>query len=177
VNRSFHHALTLFSAFVFLYAFAVESSLSADAVSEKNISAASVLIPLPSPVQPPNIVPLSTSEQLGKDIFYDATLSNPAGYSCATCHNPQTGFTGPSSALNLAAGPLPGVIPGRFGRRNSGWNFLGWPHAGHRNAGANAILGSKRNGQHADRPVSAARGRLFSFAGAENFQPALRTTF
>jgi len=119
VNRSFHHALTLFSAFVFLYAFAVESSLSADAVSEKNISAASVLIPLPSPVQPPNIVPLSTSEQLGKDIFYDATLSNPAGYSCATCHNPQTGFTGPSSALNLAAGPLPGVIPGRFGRRNS----------------------------------------------------------
>jgi cytochrome c peroxidase len=93
--------------------------LSADAVSEKNISAASVLIPLPSPVQPPNIVPLSTSEQLGKDIFYDATLSNPAGYSCATCHNPQTGFTGPSSALNLAAGPLPGVIPGRFGRRNS----------------------------------------------------------
>jgi cytochrome c peroxidase len=96
----------------------VESSFGADAVSEKNISAPSVLIPLPSPIQPPNIVPLSTGEQLGKDIFYDATLSNPAGYSCATCHNPQTGFTGPSSALNLVAGPVPGVIPGRFGRRN-----------------------------------------------------------
>ena len=63
-------------------------------------------------------MPLSTSEQLGKDIFYDDTLSNPAGYSCATCHHPQTGFTGPSSALNLVAGPVPGVVPGRFGRRN-----------------------------------------------------------
>jgi cytochrome c peroxidase len=118
VNRSFHHALKFFAAFVFLSAFATESSLSADAVSGKNISAASVLIPLPAPVQPPNIVLLSTSEQLGKDIFYDDTLSSPAGYSCATCHNPQTAFTGPSSALNLAAGPVPGVVPGRFGRRN-----------------------------------------------------------
>ena len=63
-------------------------------------------------------MPLSTGEQLGKDIFYDDTLSSPAGYSCATCHVPQTGFTGPNSSLNLVAGPLPGVIPGRFGRRN-----------------------------------------------------------
>jgi cytochrome c peroxidase len=76
------------------------------------------LEPLPAPSAPPNIVPLSTGEQLGKDIFYDATLSRPAGYACATCHNPQTGFTGPSSAVNRAAGPLPGVIAGRFGRRN-----------------------------------------------------------
>jgi cytochrome c peroxidase len=80
--------------------------------------AAAVLAPLPAPAQPPNLVPLSTGEQLGKDIFYDDTLSDPAGYSCATCHNPETGFTGPSSPLNRAAGPVPGVIPGRFGRRN-----------------------------------------------------------
>ena len=118
VKRSYNHALTLFGAFVFLCAFAAELSSGADAVSEKNIPAASVLIPLPAPVQPPNLVPLSTGEQLGKDIFYDETLSNPAGYSCANCHNPQTGFTGPSSSLNLVAGPVPGVVPGRFGRRN-----------------------------------------------------------
>ena len=118
VMRSYNHALTLFDVFVLLSAFAGESSSSGDVVSEKSISAASILIPLTSPVQPPNVVPLSTSEQLGKDIFYDDTLSNPAGYSCATCHNPQTGFTGPSSALNLVAGPVPGVVPGRFGRRN-----------------------------------------------------------
>jgi len=79
---------------------------------------ATVLTPLPAPAQPPNLVSLSTGEQLGKDIFYDDTLSDPAGYACATCHNPETAFTGPSSALNQAAGPVPGVVPGRFGRRN-----------------------------------------------------------
>ena len=63
-------------------------------------------------------MPLSSAEQLGKDIFYDDTLSEPPSYSCATCHNPQMGFTGPSSPVNLVAGPVPGVVPGRFGRRN-----------------------------------------------------------
>jgi cytochrome c peroxidase len=93
-------------------------SSGSDTNLEKAIPAASILVPLTPPVQPTNIVPLSAGEQLGKDIFYDATLSNPAGYSCATCHNPQTGFTGPSSSVNLVAGPMPGVISGRFGRRN-----------------------------------------------------------
>jgi cytochrome c peroxidase len=78
----------------------------------------SLAVPLTPPAQPANTVNLSAAEQLGKNIFYDATLSEPEGYSCATCHNPQTGFTGPSSDLNRTAGPLPGVIAGRFGRRN-----------------------------------------------------------
>lgn len=81
-------------------------------------AAASVLEPLTAPAEPPNLVPLSAGEQLGKDIFYDDTLSQPEGYSCATCHSAQSAFTGPSSALNRAAGPVPGVIAGRFGRRN-----------------------------------------------------------
>ena len=72
---------------------------------------------LPPPVQTPNVVPLSPGEQLGKDIFFDHTLSNPEGYACATCHIPQTGFTGPSSLVNIIAGPVPGVIPNRAGRR------------------------------------------------------------
>jgi cytochrome c peroxidase len=62
-------------------------------------------------------VPLSPGEQLGKDIFFDHTLSDPEGYACATCHIPQAGFTGPSSFVNSVAGPVPGVYPGRFGRR------------------------------------------------------------
>jgi cytochrome c peroxidase len=77
----------------------------------------SILMPLPAPVQTPNVVPLSDGEQLGKDIFFDHSLSNPEGYACATCHVPQTGFTGPSSALNLVAGPTPGVVPGRADKR------------------------------------------------------------
>ena len=76
-----------------------------------------VLRPLPPPMQTPNVVPLSPGEQLGKDIFFDHTLSNPEGYACATCHIPQSGFTGPSSLVNIVAGPVPGVVPGRFGRR------------------------------------------------------------
>ncbi|MDR3635539.1 MAG: cytochrome c peroxidase [Isosphaeraceae bacterium] len=73
--------------------------------------------PLPVPVRPVNIIPLSPAEQLGKNLLFDTTLSNPRGYACATCHIPATGFTGPSSAVNEGLGPVPGVVAGRFGRR------------------------------------------------------------
>ncbi len=62
-------------------------------------------------------VPLSPVEKLGKAIFFDDALSSPAGISCASCHSPTTGFTGPNSEINLAAGPVPGVLPGRSGHR------------------------------------------------------------
>jgi cytochrome c peroxidase len=118
VKGSEKNLLVLFGLFMIFFAIGGETILGQDSLPANNFSTASVLKPLPAPVQPSNVVPLSTGEQLGKDIFYDDTLSSPAGYSCATCHNPQTGFTGPSSSVNVAAGPLPGVIPGRFGRRN-----------------------------------------------------------
>jgi cytochrome c peroxidase len=88
-----------------------------DDVSDRLLYDEIVLAPLPPQPQPPNIVPLSAGEQLGKDIFFDSTLSNPKGYACASCHAPQTGFTGPSSAVNILAGPVPGVIAGRVGKR------------------------------------------------------------
>jgi cytochrome c peroxidase len=72
---------------------------------------------LPPPAQTRDLVPFSVGEQLGKAIFFDHTLSNPEGYACATCHIPQAGFTGPSSAVNILFGPVPGVVPGRAGRR------------------------------------------------------------
>ncbi len=73
--------------------------------------------PLPAPAQPANVVKLTPIQQLGKNIFFDEKLSTPVGYSCATCHIPATGFTGPSSDVNQVAGPVPGVISGRFGKR------------------------------------------------------------
>ena len=73
-----------------------------------------VVGPVPPPVQPPNIVPLTPVEQLGKDILFDHTLSDPVGYACFTCHVPETGFTGPSSEINAFGGPMPGVVPSRF---------------------------------------------------------------
>ena len=67
--------------------------------------------------QTPNIVPLTPVEQLGKDVLFDHTLSDPPGYACFTCHVPETGFTGPSSEINAFSGPMPGVVPGRFRER------------------------------------------------------------
>jgi cytochrome c peroxidase len=107
------HLPALFGLIVMHTAFAVKLAYGHDTVAE-----ASVLKPLlPPPEQTRNVVPLSPEEQLGKDIFFDATLSNPEGYSCATCHIPQAGFTGPSSMVNRIAGPVPGVVAGRYGRR------------------------------------------------------------
>ena len=61
--------------------------------------------------------PQATLAQLGKQIFFDRSLSNPAGTACASCHAPATGFTFPSSNTNAQIGTAPGAAPGRFGNR------------------------------------------------------------
>jgi cytochrome c peroxidase len=77
-----------------------------------------VVGPVPPPVQPPNSVPLTPVEQLGKDIVYDHTLSDPSGYACFSCHTPQTGFASPlDSEVNAILGIPSGVVPGRFANR------------------------------------------------------------
>lgn len=60
---------------------------------------------------------LSPLEQLGKQLFFDKNLSSPAGQSCASCHAPEVGFTGPDSEVNLKTAVYPGAAPGRFGNR------------------------------------------------------------
>jgi cytochrome c peroxidase len=60
---------------------------------------------------------LSPLEQLGKQIFFDATLSTPPGQSCASCHAPEVGFTGPDSDVNLKTVVYQGAVPGVFGKR------------------------------------------------------------
>jgi cytochrome c peroxidase len=73
--------------------------------------------PLPAPRMPRDPIQLTPVEKLGKLMLYDSTLSNPPGYSCATCHVPETGFTGPNSEINAFSGPQPGIVPGRFSDR------------------------------------------------------------
>jgi cytochrome c peroxidase len=73
--------------------------------------------PLPAPSPPPDTIQLTRVEKLGKLMLYDSTLSNPPGYSCATCHVAETGFTGPNSEINAFSGPQPGIVPGRFSDR------------------------------------------------------------
>ena len=54
---------------------------------------------------------------LGKAIFFDATLSANGNQSCASCHAPEVGWTGPTAAVNAAGTVYEGSIPGRFGNR------------------------------------------------------------
>ncbi|MBI5558867.1 MAG: cytochrome-c peroxidase [Deltaproteobacteria bacterium] len=60
---------------------------------------------------------LSPVESLGKMLFFDPNLSAPSGQSCADCHDPQTGWTGPDAAINGAGAVVEGAAPGRFGNR------------------------------------------------------------
>ena len=43
---------------------------------------------------------LSDNEQLGKSIFFDTNLSINNNQSCATCHGPEAGWTGPDSDIS-----------------------------------------------------------------------------
>jgi cytochrome c peroxidase len=58
---------------------------------------------------------------LGRMIFCDRALSQPEGQSCAGCHSPDTGFTGPTSEVNAGSVVYPGAAdtPGsrKFGDR------------------------------------------------------------
>ena len=58
---------------------------------------------------------LTNKEQLGKNLFFDTNLSEPAGQSCSSCHDPAAGFADPDQNLPVSEG----VIAGRFGKRNS----------------------------------------------------------
>ncbi len=60
---------------------------------------------------------LSPVEQLGKALFFD-NISQPAkSMSCATCHGPSVGWTGPVAGINLHGGVYRGAVPTRFGNR------------------------------------------------------------
>jgi cytochrome c peroxidase len=58
-----------------------------------------------------NLTPL---EELGKKLFFDKNLSTPSGQSCAGCHDPDNGWTGPTEN---AGGVYEGAVKGRFGNR------------------------------------------------------------
>jgi len=60
---------------------------------------------------------LTPKEELGKNLFFDTNLSDPPGQSCAVCHGPEVGYTGPDQAINAAGAVYEGAVPGRFGNR------------------------------------------------------------
>lgn len=60
---------------------------------------------------------LTPAQRLGKHIFFDKNLSLQRNQSCATCHAPEAGWSGPDSAVNLKGGVYPGSNAERFGNR------------------------------------------------------------
>ena len=60
---------------------------------------------------------LSPLENLGKTIFFDTNLSINGNQSCASCHGPGVGWTGPIALINLGGAVYEGSIPGQFGDR------------------------------------------------------------
>jgi len=60
---------------------------------------------------------LTSQEQLGKLLFFDTNLSDPAGQACAACHAPEVGYTGPEQSINAGGAVYEGAVPGRFGNR------------------------------------------------------------
>ncbi|RHJ91693.1 cytochrome-c peroxidase [Parabacteroides bouchesdurhonensis] len=57
---------------------------------------------------------LNEKELLGKAIFFDENLSEPAGVSCVTCHTPEAGFADKYSRVTSE-----GAVKGLFSNRNS----------------------------------------------------------
>jgi cytochrome c peroxidase len=60
---------------------------------------------------------LTPKEELGKALFFDTNLSLNANQSCASCHDPAWGWTGPDSYTNAHGAVYEGSISGAFGNR------------------------------------------------------------
>lgn len=54
-------------------------------------------------------------QALGKQLFFDASLSTPPGQSCSSCHLPTAGFADPDKEIPVSRG----VNADRFGSRNT----------------------------------------------------------
>lgn len=61
-------------------------------------------------------ITLLPMEQLGKELFFDK-ISDPLSMSCADCHAPMVGFTGPIPGINQSGAVYRGAVPQRFGNR------------------------------------------------------------
>lgn len=84
---------------------------------EKKLFAAAALplafgISTASAAQPGDAL-LSPKAQLGQRIFFDADLSEPAGQSCATCHDPARAFVDPDKNAITSKGVLPRLVGNR----------------------------------------------------------------
>ena len=81
------------------------------------ILAAVAAVVMVSVVSLPARSDLSSTEVLGKLLFFDQNLSINGNQSCATCHDPAAGWTGPHPGINAHGAVYEGSVPGAFGDR------------------------------------------------------------
>lgn len=55
--------------------------------------------------------------ELGRELYFDMNLSRNGNQSCASCHDPKFGFTGPKVAVNKGGAVYAGSFRQRFGNR------------------------------------------------------------
>ena len=80
----------------------------------KQLTGMIVCVALLFACQPDKQTGLNEKELLGKQLFFDENLSEPAGQSCATCHTAEKGFADIYSRVTSE-----GAVKGRFSNRNS----------------------------------------------------------
>ena len=75
--------------------------------------------PSPPMLWPPRLpdVPLNLEQILGQTLYFDTNLSTPLGQSCAVCHMPSVGWTGPDEIINATGAVYEGAVESRFGNR------------------------------------------------------------
>lgn len=61
--------------------------------------------------------PLTSSQELGKALFFDPNLSLNGNQSCATCHAPAAGWVGNLESINAHGAVYEGSVAGQFGDR------------------------------------------------------------
>jgi cytochrome c peroxidase len=96
------------------------AGVSQTALHDARITPAASQLPPPGVVindaVPRRVLEPTARERIGRAIFFDADLSNPAGTSCASCHDPEKAFSGNHGSTT---GVALGSRPNHFARRNT----------------------------------------------------------
>ena len=64
-----------------------------------------------------NTISTATQQSVGRELFFDETLSSNGNQSCASCHDPESGFADPDVTISNPVSE--GSVSGQFGNRNA----------------------------------------------------------